>query len=397
MSARHLASVTRAAALAASIAFAGSAIAQAPALSVWINGDKGFNGLQRVGDKFTQASGVKVTVEHPESATDKFQQAAGAGRGPDVFCWAHDRVGEWAKAGLLVPIQPNKRVKSQIEDSAWRAFTYNGQLWGYPLAIEAIGLVYNKKLVATPPKTFDEVIALDKLLATQGKKAMLWDYNKSFFTWPLLASEGAYVYKMDSKGNFDTQDVGVNTPGAVKAVELLARLIKDGHMPKGARYDEMEGAFSRGQIAMMVTGPWAWDNLTKIGIDFGVAPIPAISGEPGKPFVGVVGCMISAASKQRDLAREFLEHHVLQLDGLKMINADVPLGTPANKAFFAELSSNPNIAATMDNARRGTPIPNIPEVGRFWPALDAALEAVTNGRQSPKAALDGAAQRILAR
>jgi maltose/maltodextrin transport system substrate-binding protein len=49
----------------------------------------------------------------------------------------------------------------------------------------------------------------------------------------------------------------------------------------------------------------------------------------------------------------------------------------------------------MANARVGAPIPNIPEMGRVWPALDAALEAITQGRQSPKDALDGAAARVL--
>jgi maltose/maltodextrin transport system substrate-binding protein len=33
-------------------------------------------------------------------------------------------------------------------------------------------------------------------------------------------------------------------------------------------------------------------------------------------------------------------------------------------------------------------------VGRFWTAMDAALEAITNGLQSPQDALDGAAARM---
>jgi maltose/maltodextrin transport system substrate-binding protein len=82
---------------------------------------------------------------------------------------------------------------------------------------------------------------------------------------------------------------------------------------------------------------------------------------------------------------------------LKMISADVPLGTPANKAYFAELSNDPRIRATMANAQAGEPIPNIPEMQRFFPAMDAALEAITNGRQSPKDALDGAAARMVTR
>jgi maltose/maltodextrin transport system substrate-binding protein len=386
------------AALAACLAlapFAGPAAAQDRLrLLVWINGDKGYNGLQKVGDAFAKASGVEVVVQHPEGAPDKFQAAAAAGKGPDIMCWAHDRVGEWARAGLVVPVRPNRRIRDEIEDSAWNAFTYRGQLWGYPIAIEAIGLIYNKQLVPVPPTTFDEVIELDRKLAPQGRRAILWAYNNSFFTWPLLAGPGGYIFGRDAQGNFDPKQVGINQPGALQGALMLERLIKDGHMPVGARYAQMEGAFARGQVAMMINGPWAWDNARKVGIDFGVAPIPGIGGKPSKPFVGVLGCMITAPSKIKDVAREFIEHHLLKVENLKTISADVPLGTPANKAYYRELSADPNIVATMANAKAGEPIPNIPEMGRFFPAMDAALEAITNGRQGAKDALDGAAARM---
>ena len=363
-------------------------------LLIWINGDKGYNGLQKVGDAFNKVSGVQVVVQHPEGATDKFQAAAGAGKGPDIFCWPHDRAGEWAKSGLIVPVKAPKRIRDEIESSAWSAFTYKGQVWGYPLSIEAIGLIYNKALVKTPPASFEAVIALDKALSAQGKKAILWDYNKSFFTWPLLAGPGGFIFARTPQGELDPKVVGVNTPGALQGAEMLARLVRDGHMPKGARYAEMEGGFNRGEIAMMVAGPWAWDNVRKSNIDFGVAPIPSIGGHPSKPFVGVLGCMIAAPSKVKDIAREFIENHLLRIDSLRTISADVSLGTPANKAYFQELSADPNIRATMANALAGEPIPNIPEMGRFFPAMDAALEAITNGRQAPKDALDGAAARM---
>ncbi len=364
-------------------------------LLVWINGDKGYKGLQKVGDEFAKLSGVKVIVEHPEGATDKFQQSTGAGKGPDIFCWPHDRLGEWAKGGLLTPITPNKIIKSEIEDSAWKAFNYKGKTWGYPIAIEAISLIYNKALVPTPPASFADIAKIDQALSTQGKKAILWDYNKSFFTWPMLAGGGGFVFARDEKGDLDSSKVGVNDPGAIRGAEALEALIKNGQMPRGARYSNMESGFNQGDIAMMISGPWAWDNAKKKKIDFGVAPIPSVDGKPSKPFVGVLGCMIAAPSKVKDIAREFIENHMLRPDNLRIINADVPLGVPANKAFYAELAADPNIRATMDSARNGEPIPNIPEMGKFWSAMDAALEAITNGLQSPKEALNGAAARMV--
>ena len=54
-------------ALAAALALgAGSAARPEPGkLLVWINGDKGYNGLQKVGDEFAKKTGVQVTVRAP--------------------------------------------------------------------------------------------------------------------------------------------------------------------------------------------------------------------------------------------------------------------------------------------------------------------------------------------
>ena len=366
-------------------------------LLIWINGDKGYNGLAKVGEEFTKKTGVQVTVEHPEDAPGKFQQAAAAGKGPDIWIWPHDRIGEWIAGGLLQTVSPGKKVQADIDPLAWKAFSVGGKTWGYPMSIEAVSLVYNKKLVPVPPKSFEEVLALDKKLSADGKKAILWDYNNTYFTWPLLAANGGYVFKLKADGTYDAGDTGVNNAGSLKGAELLAKMVKDGVMTKGAGYAEMEAGMAQGKVAMMINGPWSWDNLKKANIDFGVAKIPTVGGKKAAPFVGVLGAMISKASPNRDVAVEFIENHMLTVQGLKQINDDVPLGTPASKALFAELKSNPNIQATMASAQDGSPMPNNPEMGRFWSSMQSALQNMTEGRQSPKEALDAAAKRISAK
>jgi len=371
--------------------------AEAGKLLIWINGDKGYNGIAKIGEEFAKKTGVQVTVEHPEDAPNKFAQAAAAGKGPDIWIWPHDRIGEWIAGGLLQTVTPGKKVQADIDPLAWKAFTVGGKTWGYPLSVEAVSLIYNKKLVSTPPKTFEEVIALDKKLSADGKKAILWDYNNTYFTWPLLAANGGYAFKPKADGSYDASDTGVNNAGALKGAELLAKMVKDGVMTKGAGYAEMEAGMAQGKVAMMINGPWSWDNLKKANIDFGVAKIPTVGGKMAAPFVGVLGAMISKASPNRDVAVEFIENHLLTVDGLKTINNDVPLGTPASKALYAELKSNPNIQATMASAQDGSPMPNNPEMGRFWSSMESALKNMTEGRQSPKEALDAAAKRISAK
>ena len=70
-------------------------------LTIWINGDKGYNGLAEVGKQFEADTGIKVTVAHPDGLADKFPQVAATGDGPDIIFWAHDRFGGYAQAGLV--------------------------------------------------------------------------------------------------------------------------------------------------------------------------------------------------------------------------------------------------------------------------------------------------------
>ena len=363
-------------------------------LVIWINGDKGYKGLAEVGEKFTADTGIEVEVAHPDSATDKFQQAAATGNGPDIFIWAHDRFGEWAQSGLISPINPSAKSKEAIEAFAWDAVTYQGKLWGYPMAVEAIGLIYNKALVPTPPKTFDEVLALNAELAKSGKRAILWDYNNTYFTWPLLAANGGFAFA-DVDGGYDVSQTGVSNAGAKQGAAVLKELIDAGVMPKGADYSVAEAAFNKGESAMFISGPWAWSNIHKSGIEFAVAPIPAVGEAVSRPFTGVMAATLNAASPNQALAVEFLENYLLQVEGLKTVNADVPLGAVPNKAYMAELAKDPLIKATFDNAAMGRPMPNVPEMGAFWSAMAPALTNITSGRQTVDAALDDAAKRIV--
>ncbi|KPC50641.1 maltose/maltodextrin ABC transporter substrate-binding protein MalE [Amantichitinum ursilacus] len=368
--------------------------AEAGKLLIWINGDKGYDGIAKIAEKFTKETGVEVKVEHPEDAISKFEQSSAAGKGPDIWIWPHDPAGNWIAGGLIAPVQPSKKIVDSIDPLAWKAWTIGGKTWGYPLSIEAVALLYNKDMVPTPPKSFDEVLTLDKKFSAQGKHAIMWNFTEVYYSWALLGANGGYAFKRKPDGSYDSSDVGVNTKGAVQGVEMIQKLIAAGAMPRTATYAEAEAAMNEGRTAMMINGPWAWNNLKKSKINFGVAQIPGVGGKPGAPFVGVLGAMVATASPNKEIATEFLENYLLSMEGLKDMNAAVPLGVPANKAFYNELKNDPLIAGTMAAARAGTPMPSAPEMPRFWTAMKAAIENVTQGRQTAPVALDQAAKRI---
>jgi maltose/maltodextrin transport system substrate-binding protein len=362
-------------------------------LVIWFTVE-GAKALRLIAEKFTAATGVQVVVETPDNGPAKFQQAASAGKGPDIYMYTHDRLGEWTAGGLLHAVNPSPALAADIDPLAWKGFTYRGRIWGYPYAIEAITLIYNKALVRKPPETFEAVFALDSQLQRQGKHAILWDYTNPYFTWPLLAAHGGYAFAQRADGSFDARDTGVHK-GAVVGAALLDRMIREGLMPSGSGYAEMEAGMAQGKVAMMINGPWSWVNLRKAGIDFGIAKIPAVAGKRAAPYVGVKGVIINRATRQRELAVEFIENYLLQADGLRTVDKAEPIGAPASRSYFAELSSDPRIAGIMASARDGTPSPSIPEMGRFWSAMKSSLTTLTEGRLSPQQAMDAAARRIL--
>ena len=155
---------------------------------------------------------------------------------------------------------------------------------------------------------------------------------------------------------------------------------------------------AQGQVGMMINGPWSWVNLQRTGVDFGIARIPAIAGKAAAPYVGVKGVMINRATRQRELAVEFIENYLLSHQGLRMVDQAEPIGAPASKSFYAALSSDAKVGdkvkGIMASAQDGVPTPCIPEMGRFWAAMKSSLTNMTEGRQTPAQALAAAARRI---
>ena len=398
MDLRHRATRRRVlrAASAAALAIPALARAQARApLTVWFSVE-GAKAMRQLCEAFTAESGIDVVIETPDAdGPSKFQQAAAAGKGPDLLIYAHDRIGEWIGGGLLHAVTPAQRLLDDIDPLAWKGFSYRGRLWGYPYAIEAVTLLYNRALVPEPPRTFDDVFAIDARLAQQGKKAILWDYTNTYFTWPLFAANGGYAFKARPDGTYDVRDTGVNNAGALIGARLLERLIKEGLMPAGSGYPEMEAAVAQGRVAMMINGPWAWVGLKRAGIDFGVAKIPMVGGKAAAPFVGIKGIVINRSTKQREAAVEFIENHLLTQAGLKAIDRAEPIGAAASSTYYREQAVDARIAGIMESAREGVPTPSVPEMGRFWAAMKSSLTTLSEGRQTAAQAMEAASRRIL--
>jgi maltose/maltodextrin transport system substrate-binding protein len=365
-------------------------------LLIWMDNARA-DAMKRIAQKCENDLGIKVSIATPQNITTDFPLAAEAGKGPDIVIWAHDKVGEWADAGLIAPVKVPPEYAKNFFAKAWQATRHEGLAWAYPIAMEAVTLIYNKRLLKrSPPRQLSELVSINAQLKEEspGVNAILWDYDSAYYSWGILASAGGYVFGKTSN-DYDVRNVGVATPGAVAGLKEIIALIRAKILPRYVTYSTVESLMGQGKVAMIISGPWAWSNLLASGIDFGLAPIPGVDGKPGHPFVGVSVAYVNRSSPNTNLAPYFIEHYLLTDEGLTAMNQAKPIGVPALISLYQSLSqSNARLRELDASLELGEVIPNVPEMGRFFSSMATALQIATEGRASAQKALSDAAMAI---
>ena len=339
--------------------------------------------------------GTKVTaLAVPYDAfADKITAAVPRGKGPDVFIYAQDRLGGWIEAGNTVePIDfyLDDAVKNRFIPTTLEAMTYRGTVYGLPLNYKVITLIYNKKLVKTPPKTDVELVALAKKLTDKGagRFGLAYSYADFYYHAALQNAFGGRV--------FDAGLPVLNNPENVKALQLLVSWIKDGILPAEPSTALITSLFNEGKAAMVFSGPWCLGEIAS-GVDYGLARLPTIAeagGKPMRPWMTVEGAYVAAPSKQKDLAYDFVKFITDTKSGETM--AIEGRQTPANKKVYDDpkVAKDPVLAAFRAQVEVAVPMPNMPEMTMVWSPATTAMNTVIRGT-SPQAALDRAQAQVV--
>lgn len=97
---------------------------------------------------------IKLLAVPYDAFPDKISAAIPRGHGPDLFIFAHDRVGDWAEAKVIEPIEfwMTEKHADVFIFKAIDALCYKDSLYGLPMAFKSTALYYNKALVPSPPQ-----------------------------------------------------------------------------------------------------------------------------------------------------------------------------------------------------------------------------------------------------
>ena len=338
-------------------------------LVVWAE-EKVATALDPLVGAYEAAAGVNIEVvvyDFGAIRTD-VQTAGPAGEGPDVFLGAHDWVGELAANGVVAPLDLGS-VASDLFDVGVTAFSYGGEVYGFPYATEAIAMFYNADLVDSVPATWEEAKTACDTAGTEF--CVGTPSNDAYHNHPFIASAGGYVFA--STGGFDASDVGLDNAGAIASAEYLDGLVKNGTV-YSADYGGAMTNFQEGRALFWMTGPWARGDAS--AVNYGVGLIPQFDGNAATPFVGVRGAMVSSFSDNQVLAQSFILDFFATIEVQQaMYESDPRL--PATKSLFAVVEAADPIAASFAaSASNGIPMPNIPEMGSVWGPMADALNVI---------------------
>ena len=353
----------------------------------------------KVANEWAAKTGNKVVDpgQIPDAVT-KFKTAAPAGQGPDIIMQPQDQEGALVAAGLLAPpptglITPD--LTSRYAPVSLQAITLKGQLYGLPLARESYFLFYNKKLVQSPPKTWQELVTQATALTQGDQYGFLWDTTNFYYDYAFIAGYGGYLFNLTSTG-YDPTSLGLNTSGSIEGFKFIQDLVQtDKLVPPSTTTDIMEGKFAGGQAAMIIDGPWAVSGFKSKGVDFGVAPLPTLpNGNPMKPFVGIQGLYVSSHSQHIAAAWDLAKYLSLNLESpLYDASGRVPVLTALSQS--PKVQSDPVAQAVIAMSDQGGPMPNIPAMSVVWTPMSQELTLLVTGKATSDQAATGAQQKIV--
>lgn len=372
-------------------------LAQDPQLTLWIYDDGRLEVLTELGAEFEAEYGVKVVIEVVDLSEIRSAMTLGAssGEGPDMIIIPHDNLGPLVENSTAAPIDLGDKAESFLP-AAVDGFTYNGELYGVPLAVENIGFFRNTDLVPEAPATWEEVVAVGTELFDAGEiDSVIGFPDLTYNIYPLYTSFGGYIFGRDEEGNFTTEDIGMNNEGMAEGLAFVQSLIEEGLISENIDWEASHVQFETGRSAFIMTGPWALNRFDTAGVPYAISAFPAAEegAEPGYPFLGVQGLVINANKENVLLAQIFAVDFLATEENFqKIFDAEA---RPSAWASIFESATDPNTAAFNEAGANAVPMPSIPAMGFVWDAWVNAGSLVAQGELTPQEALDNAVEQIL--
>ena len=319
---------------------------------------------------------LTITLEKKTSLTDSLKLVGNdASSAPDMFIFAHDKIGVFAEMGILAPVEellPEGELSNYLGMTT-EAATYKGTVYQLPLYFETLLFMYNRKYMTDDmvPSTTEELYSYMEANTGRDRYGFVEQHSTAYYSAAWIHGFGGEIISEDG--------VPFPNPDAVRdALEYHLKFVQ--LMPGETEYSTVNTLFLEGKADSTIGGPWMVPSAREAGIDLGIAPMPTVdaTGEQLAPYSGVQGVHVLtyAAENKADAVRAVLEALCSPEIGVQLALASGCAPARAECYDDEAVANDELVQAMRSTAEIAIPMPNIPEMDVMWTVMSNLLTDV---------------------
>lgn len=319
---------------------------------------------------------LEIIFEKKTSLTDSLKLVGNdLSAAPDMFIFAHDKVGVFAEMGILAPVDtllPEGALDDYLPMTL-EAASYKDSLYQLPLYFETLLFMYNRRYMQDEevPATTSELLSYMENNTGRGRYGFVEQHSTAYYSAAWIHGFGGSII----------DEAGVPFPDgdAVKrALEYHSSFVA--LMPGETEYNTVNTLFLEGKADSTIGGPWMVPSARAAEIDLGIAPMPVVdeSGKALAPYSGVQGIhVLSFAAESKAEAVKTLLAALAQPE----IGTELALASgcaPANALCYQDerVAEDELVQSMRTTAEIAVPMPNIPEMDVMWTVVGNLLTDV---------------------
>ena len=319
---------------------------------------------------------LEIVFEKKTSLTDSLKLVGNdPNAAPDLFVFAHDKIGVFAEMGILAPVMPllPEGGTDDFLPMTVTAASYKGTLYQLPLYFETLLFMYNRRYMTDEdvPATTEELYRYMEENTGRGRYGFVEQHSTAYYSAAWIHGFGGSIIDDNGTPFPDEQAVQQALRYHLKFVAL---------MPGETEYNTVNTLFLEGKADATIGGPWMVPSARAAGIDLGIAPMPMVdeTGLKLAPYSGVQGIHVLkyAAEKKTAAVKELLAALSKQEIGTALAVASGC--APANSECYddALVANDPMVQVMRTTAEIAVPMPNIPEMDVMWTVVSNLLTDV---------------------
>lgn len=333
---------------------------------------------------------LEIVFEKKTSLTDSLKLVGNdPSAAPDLFLFAHDKIGVFAEMGILAPIGPllEEGLLENFLPMTLDAASYKETLYQLPLYFETLMFMYNRRYMQDEevPATTDELLSYMKNNTGRGRYGFVEQHSTAYYS-------AAWIHGFCGQ-IIDKNGVPFPNDQAVKdALKYHIQFVA--LMPGETEYNTVNTLFLEGKADATIGGPWMVPSARAAEIDLGIAPMPIVdaTGSHLAPYSGVQGIHVLkyAAEKKTAAVKKLLEALTNP-----SVGTDLALASgcaPANALCYDDerVAEDPLVQSMRATAEIAVPMPNIPEMDVMWTVVGNLLTDVNLAGKDIDASFDAA-------